>query len=158
MWKLKSEIAPCTFATILTVYFPYCKLATVLKEYVRSEIVDLNPKLKHWAKLLPPISPQSMDKQSSPYYQPFILVTLSYHRKVNLVVPLHAEKVAAAGCLHVFIIRLPATNLIETVCKAEEKNRKNHQLLLLQIFLLFDIYFSSSFNGYFDRINKIVVL
>ena len=52
-----------------------------------------------------------MDQQGSPCYHNFLLVTLSYHSKVNHVNPLYAEKLAEAGYLYVSIIGFPASLL-----------------------------------------------
>ena len=57
-----------------------------------------------------PISPQSIDQQQgSTSYHNIMLVTLSYHSKVNLAGPLYVDKLAEAACLYVFINRFPAS-------------------------------------------------
>ena len=57
--------------------------------------------IRHTAKLLPPISPHTMDQQGSSCCLNVLTVTSSYHSNVNLVGALDAEKLTAAVLLYV---------------------------------------------------------
>ena len=69
-----------------------------------------NPVLNTRAKMLPQSSPQPMDQQGSPCYRNILLVTLSYHSKVNFVGQLDVETLAEESCSFVFNKGFPASH------------------------------------------------
>ena len=107
----------------------------------------------HRAKMLLPIFPYTMDQQGSPCYHSFLLVTLSYHSKVNLVGALDAETLVAAVLLYELWIGFPTSLLciiaykncdlckIKLLVKIEMIPSKIKWLLLWA-----NSYFSSSFQ------------